>query len=589
MKKLRFLLLLLLVASTVLSCTPKGGDAENNSAEETGTAAVIPSLHLIENGKTAYQIIYPDTGDASALKAATEFKNLFVEKTGVVLDTGTDYLPNGKTHDEDVCKILIGKTNYPESAETYKGVGYYDYRIKIVGTHLVIVAYQDSAYDAALKWLEENAFSALSGNKEADALIIKTEAQSGSVKKPSDTLTEWKIAGVSLDNYKIVYDAGIDAKTMEDFRLELAKKSGYYLEMQPDDEAELSDYEILIGETNREESADVENPQALHYTFRVLGSKLVVKASGAHSLAKVLTDFVPILAQDSKKLNMTANYEWTDNFFDDPNDIVTPDGTDLRLMTANVMANIEGYNNDMRKAGFDFDRCAEIFYAMLDFYQPTVIGLQECCMAWNRAIKEYEDFDKWELLEFQNPNLKNEFVMSTIMYRKDLLTLVDSDMQYYSAYSNGRCRCITWAVFRDNATGKEFCFASTHWDGGAAEDGSEMPNTMVQVAEMTAFVNEMAKKYPVFTTGDFNRNEYTVAFKKYLADTNSVDCMYAAEKRLNELGSYHGWGTATSSAGSCDHITATKNIKVLLFETLIYNEQVYASDHSWLIADIQFQ
>ena len=62
------------------------------------------------------------------------------------------------------------------------------------------------------------------------------------------------------------------------------------------------------------------------------------------------------------------------------------------------------------------------------------------------------------------------------------------------------------------------------------------------------------------------------------------------KKRLNKLGSWHTWGQLTSSAGSCDHITVTsKDTKVLQFETLIYNDQHYASDHSWLIADIQFK
>ena len=591
MKKLKFLLLLLMVASTLLSCSPEPQETEVTTVAET--EAELPSLQLIENGKTSYEIVYPDSTDGVTLKAATKLKNLFLEETGLSIETNTDYLQSGKTHDGDVCKILIGKTNYPQSAKAYEGLRYYDYHVEIVDSHLVIAAHQESTYDAALKWIAENLLSNTTGNKGKETLMIETAPQTNSVKKPANTLTDWKIAGVSAQKYKIVYDSALDSRAMEAFRLELAKKSDFYLEMAPDTETDPGEYEILIGETNREESTQVDALKALHYSFRVVGSKLVIKAAGAHSLQKVLDDFIPILAQDAKKLSMNATFEWTDSMFDDPHDVSLADGANLRLMTANVMANIHNYNNLMREANFDFNRCAEIFYGHLDFYKPTVIGLQECCTSWNRAIKEYDEFDsKWALLEFKNPNsaVSNEFVMSTIMYRKDLLTLVDSGSQYYTAFNNGRCRCITWAVLRDNATGKEFCFASTHWDGGTASDGSEMPNTMVQVAEMTAFVNRMAEKYPVYTTGDFNRNEYTVAFKQYLADTNSADCMYAAEKRLNKLGSWHDWGKNTASAGSCDHITVTKkDTKVLQFETLMYNDQIYASDHAWLIADIQFQ
>ena len=586
MKHLKFFLLLLLVASTVLSCASNNGEGGDTTVEETRAEEEIPFLQLIENGKTSYEIIYPDSPDGATLQAATQIRNLIADKTGVMMETNTDYLQKGKTHDEDVCKILIGKTNYPQSTQAYSSLLYYDYRIEVIGTHLVLASYQEAGYDQIVKWLSDNL------NAEGKELTVKTKPVHASVKKPSSVLTSWKIAGVSIEKYKIVYDPSLSAQTMEDFRLELAKKTGYYLEMAPDTEAELYEYEILIGDTNREQSARVETPKALHYSFRVLDKKLVVKVAGAHSLMKVVTDFVPILAQESKSINMTATFEWTDSLFDDPHDVSYAEGTNVRLMTANLMANIQGYNDLMREAKFDFNRCAEIFYAHLDFYKPTVIGLQECCMDWNRAIKAYPDFDQWALLEFQNPNhaVKNEYVMSTIMYRSDLFTLVDSGMQYYSAFNNGRCRCITWAVLRDNATGTEFCFVSTHWDGGSTESGGETANTMQQVAEMTAFVNEMAKKYPVYTTGDFNRNEYTVAFKQYLADTGSADCMYAAAKRVNILGSWHTWGQSTASAGSCDHITVTKsNTKVLKFETLMYNDQIYASDHAWLIADIQFQ
>jgi endonuclease/exonuclease/phosphatase family metal-dependent hydrolase len=109
-----------------------------------------------------------------------------------------------------------------------------------------------------------------------------------------------------------------------------------------------------------------------------------------------------------------------------------------------------------------------------------------------------------------------------------------------------------------------------------------------QAAEVAAFVNEMKKTYPVYTTGDFNNNEHTKVFKTYLESADIVDAMYAAEKRLNVAGSWHDWGKNTASSGSCDHITATKDSTVLKFETAMYNEQIWASDHAWLIADIKF-
>lgn len=196
-------------------------------------------------------------------------------------------------------------------------------------------------------------------------------------------------------------------------------------------------------------------------------------------------------------------------------------------------------------------------------------------------------------MEFDNPNLPNDpddKVYNTILLRKDLYDVVDSGMEFYSEYDNERCRCFVWAILKEKTTGRKFCFISTHWSGGNGEINGETEETLCQVTELTAFVNEMALNYPVFTTGDFNRNEYTNAIKTFLADTNSADGMYAAKTRLNVAGSWHDWGKSTHSAGSADHITVLKTrSEVLQFETLIYNDQIWASDHAWLMADIKLK
>jgi hypothetical protein len=68
--------------------------------------------------------------------------------------------------------------------------------------------------------------------------------------------------------------------------------------------------------------------------------------------------------------------------------------------------------------------------------------------------------------------------------------------------------------------------------------------------------------------------------------------MHADESlRANRQDAWHGWGVADKAlGGSGDHITATKsNVEVLKFETLIYLEQIWASDHSWLLCDFKFK
>jgi endonuclease/exonuclease/phosphatase family metal-dependent hydrolase len=225
----------------------------------------------------------------------------------------------------------------------------------------------------------------------------------------------------------------------------------------------------------------------------------------------------------------------------------------------------------------------EIFFAALDYYQPTIVGLQELSPAWYNAIENnYHDFDKWELLKFENPNRADgEYVFSTIMYRTDLYTVTDSGMSFFSKHNNARGHCYTWAVFKMIETGREFCFVSTHWDGTGREHG------FLQSGEFTDFVNLMQQKYPVFTTGDFNCNELSPEFIEFLENSGSVDSKHAALQQMNNVGSWHNFTKDDLSWGSCDHITATKESTVLKFQTLYENEIIFASDHCWLIADIK--
>ncbi len=259
--------------------------------------------------------------------------------------------------------------------------------------------------------------------------------------------------------------------------------------------------------------------------------------------------------------------------------------TYISVISANVMADNPNYDSGAAESGYAFSNRANTFFETIENYAPTVVGVQEFCPSWYAAFDNYNFTNDWEILKFKNPNISSEYVFSTIMYRADLYTLVDSGMQFYSKHGNDRCRCYTWAVLKD-ALGQQFCVVSTHWDGADTE------NTMQQVAELTAFVNSM--DMPVFTTGDFNSNEWSAAFTQYISDIDSYDCRVQSGiegKRVNNIDSWHGWGVAdTEVGGSADHITSTKSdIDIVRFETIADEKQIYASDHAWLYCEFKLK
>lgn len=386
------------------------------------------------------------------------------------------------------------------------------------------------------------------------------------------------IADTAIEDYKIVYSSESLSDVVENFRRVIEEKCGCLLEAVKDTGRELSEYEILVGDCDRAESKNAEKPTYLGYAAKLSGSKLVLKSGGEHSMVKLLADIAERIF-DSDKNTINAGFSIVGRYVNDPCDHSKPDDSHLRIMSCNILAEFQswGYSTPVSQR-------KEIFFSALDQYQPTVIGLQEMSPMWYEVLSDYSDVDSWNILKIENPNKENgEYVFSTVMYRSDLYALVDSGMQFYSAHNNARCRSITWALLKEKSTDREFCMVSTHWDGGM-----NVENTKIQVSEISAFVSEMQKKYPVFTTGDFNRNEFTDEFKAYLANADICDAKYSAELRVNNIGSWHEFGKYAPSVGSCDHITATKDTTVLKYQTLIDNELIYGSDHCWLIADIRF-
>lgn len=384
-----------------------------------------------------------------------------------------------------------------------------------------------------------------------------------------------------MKSINIVYSDKKLEKYVTEFAEALSANGGAEYKAKIDGECEPTDGEILVGETNRAENAEVEAQKPLCYAVKTVNGKLVVKTGGEHSLSLLLKT----LAETDGELLGDGRCDTVGNYFDDPNDSSRAEGTELRIVTANTMANVPLYNDCMDK--ITIAAREEIFHACLDYYAPDIVGLQEFCADCYEQFDKYHARDKWNVLKFKNPNPQyaHLHVYSTIMYRNDLLTLESSDMKYYSAFNNARCRCMTWGIFTVKSTGKRFALVSTHWDGRDTE------NTLTQVAEISALANSLAEKMPVFTMGDLNSNEWSVAIRTYISNIDSYDCMHADETlRVNKAGSWHDWAKDTPSAGSCDHITATKkDVEVLKFETLMYNQQIYSSDHAWLGVDIKFK
>lgn len=322
----------------------------------------------------------------------------------------------------------------------------------------------------------------------------------------------------------------------------------------------------------------------MHYSILVFSDRVEIRSGGFYSMSRATSIFFDLLV--SSPSEVTEGFSLIGDVLDDDIDHSKPKDSDLRIMSCNLLAEFESWTAEEELFPYlPIYRRREILFSALDVYAPTVIGFQEATLGWYEALDDYmaNHPGKWSILKFDNPNKNNEeYVFSTVMYRSDLFSLVDSGMKFYSKYNNARCRCITWAVLKSVSSGKEFCFASTHWDGKGREHG------FLQVGEISDFVNSFKSSMPVFTTGDFNANEKSEEFKQYLRDADIVDSRYAASKIVTNVGSWHPFTSDKISWGSCDHITATKDVTVQKYRAIWQSGIIFASDHCWIISDIKF-
>lgn len=192
---------------------------------------------------------------------------------------------------------------------------------------------------------------------------------------------------------------------------------------------------------------------------------------------------------------------------------------------------------------------------------------------------------------------------NSIFYKKDKYTVVEKGFWYVNAHpstpglswqyfgdANTIARTLAWIRFRDNDSQKEFYFACTHMNYGAASSG-------VYGAELNVrMLREIVGQMPVVLVGDFNMHrKQEDAYRHYrgqfydAALTTTTTCI--PKGNITHTGS--NWYPADNAncSGSefdyhfYDHITALSRHII----TEDYNRSVTPSDHFPVLVRYKFQ
>lgn len=241
------------------------------------------------------------------------------------------------------------------------------------------------------------------------------------------------------------------------------------------------------------------------------------------------------------------------------------DGTDVRIMSANVLVHIKGWG------GTPVRPRAQQFAEVLKHYLPDVVALQELCEVWHKMLIP-QIADTYELMDEKKSDYTN------MIYNTKTVKLVDNGILRYSKESNKRCRYVVWGVFEKLDSGKRFAVTSTHWDLGMEDKKVEMRNT--QIEELDALIRQIEQDYqvPVFAAGDYNALEKDVnnaadSYQRFLSESKTTDSKFTEGIALNI-----GVNT-TFEEESWDHIFIKGNVKPLGFTILANDFYDSMSDH----------
>lgn len=252
----------------------------------------------------------------------------------------------------------------------------------------------------------------------------------------------------------------------------------------------------------------------------------------------------------------------------------SPEDTALRIMSFNLLADYKGFG------GGEVLPRAELFSRLISNTLPDVICLQEESFNWFCQIEK-------SLVGYRQIRPITCFLglkMTSVLYKKSTLTLLESGETEYEACDDFRTRRAVYGHFRKNDTGERFIVISTHLGFLKNEDDTVgLTNARSQCSRLIALSTELSKKHgcPVIICGDFNSKENTfTAYSEIYNILKSVysDARYTSQKLYCE--------ERLKKEPSNDHIFTSGNVCVLTFSVISDEEYSEISDHLPLFADI---
>ena len=251
-----------------------------------------------------------------------------------------------------------------------------------------------------------------------------------------------------------------------------------------DKNTEASAYEILVGNTDRPETATFrEKLKDGECGFGVVGRKIVILGSEDQYTEKAVVLFANFMLLDKDTS--------VKKYMSEKNTHIADATNMISVMSYNVQVG----NSDNNPAGVT---------TMIRNYMPDLLGVQEADGEWMSVLSNRLSKNGYAYVGIgRDSDGKGE--RSAIFYRTDKFELISSQTLWLSAtpdvvsrVEGALCnRIVTMATFKRLSDGKVFTHANTHLDHSNSDVRSQ------QVTFLDRYVNEFTDG-EFIVTGDFN-------------------------------------------------------------------------------------
>ena len=240
-----------------------------------------------KDNKSVYRIVYPEANDLNENKLSQRVSKMIKAGVGVSVDCVVD-----TTADTDDFEILIGKTNRRESLQGIEhlcnetGGRYNDFVICTIGKKIVIYGLNEETLTRACEYFIQN--------------YINPYGVKGGINYTYTVKSDFKdvtVNGVHIGRFSIVrphFNTSYLTQTeIETLSGTLLQKYGYRVDIEEDAYTEPFEYEILVGNNNREGVSEIEDHNK--YIITVSGKKIFLNGGSAHATAMAVSEFIKLL------------------------------------------------------------------------------------------------------------------------------------------------------------------------------------------------------------------------------------------------------------------------------------------------------